>query len=383
MTIWTVPHAPAPPDWWVDWDAIAGRFAWIQALAGVPQEPAYHAEGDVLTHTRMVAEALAATEAWRALPQTERDLLFAAALLHDVAKPDYTRIDPDGRVASPGHARAGAVLAHYLLWTGAGLDGPAPFPWRHAVAGLVRHHGLPLWFYEKDDPRRAVVAAAQIARLDHVALLAEADVRGRVCADQLELLDRIALFRAYCEEVGCSAAPYPFASDHSRFLYFSSPPGAQPDPARAAYDDTVCKVVLLSGLPGAGKDTWVAAHHADWPVISLDGIRRELRISPSADQGAVAHEARARARDLLRRRVSFIWNATNVTRALRAQLIALFAAYHARISIVYLDAPYDALLARNRTRPHPVPEAVIDRLARRLEVPDTTEAHAVEWINEP
>ena len=142
----------------------------------------------------------------------------------------------------------------------------------------------------------------------------------------------------------------------------------------------VCEVVLLSGLPGAGKDTWVAAHRADWPVVSLDGIRRELRISPSADQGAVAHEAWSRARDLLRHRVSFIWNATNVTRALRAQLIALFAAYHARISIVYLDAPYDTLLARNRIRPHPVPEAVIDRLARRLEVPDATEAHAVQWI---
>jgi len=42
------------------------------------------------------------------------------------------------------------------------------------------------------------------------------------------------------------------------------------------------------------------------PVISLDGIRRELRISPSADQGVVVQEARAR--DLLRRRASFIWN---------------------------------------------------------------------------
>jgi predicted kinase len=211
-------------------------------------------------------------------------------------------------------------------------------------------------------------------------LLAEADVRGRVCADQQELLERIALFRAYTEEVGCAASSYPFASDHSRFTYFSSSPGTQHDPARAAYDDTVCEVVLISGLPGAGKDTWLAMYGRDRPIISLDGIRREIGVSPTDDQGAVVHEARERAREKLRRQQSFIWNATNVSRALRAQLVGLFSGYHARVRIVYLDALYAALLARNRARPEPVPDVVIDRLARRLEIPDETEAHRVEWV---
>jgi predicted kinase len=91
-------------------------------------------------------------------------------------------------------------------------------------------------------------------------------------------------------------------------------------------------------------------------------------------------EARARARDLLRRQQSFIWNATNITPTLRAQLITLFAAYHARVRIVYLDAPFATLLARNQAREHAVPEAVIHRMARHLEIPDATEAPSVEWI---
>ena len=37
MSTWTFPHVPAPPDWRIDWDAIAGRFAWIRAMAGVPR----------------------------------------------------------------------------------------------------------------------------------------------------------------------------------------------------------------------------------------------------------------------------------------------------------------------------------------------------------
>ncbi|HEY7022320.1 MAG TPA: AAA family ATPase, partial [Ktedonobacterales bacterium] len=148
----------------------------------------------------------------------------------------------------------------------------------------------------------------------------------------------------------------------------------------AAYDDTVCEVTLMSGLPGAGKDTWIGRHVPDLPVISLDAIRRELKVTPADDQGAVAALAKSRARELLRRQQSFIWNATNITRALRTALIDLYAAYHARIRIVYVDAPWKVILRRNQERESSVPEPVIARMLRKLEVPDLTEAHTVEWV---
>ena len=44
------------------------------------------------------------------------------------------------------------------------------------------------------------------------------------------------------------------------------------DPDYAAFDDTVCEVVMMSGLPGAGKDFWVAENLADCPVVSLDAL---------------------------------------------------------------------------------------------------------------
>jgi predicted kinase len=377
MVEWIFPNCPQPPDWTLDWEELTQRFAWLRALAGTPQEPDYHAEGDVLTHTRMVTEALIADMNWRALEPERRSALFAAALLHDVAKPTRTQIAGDGTVSSPGHARAGAALAREILTRGEGFADAMPFPMREAVARLVRSHGLPLWFLEKRDPQRAVLAASMSARLDDVAALAEADVRGRICADQQGLLERAALFRAYCEEQACLTQPYAFASDHSRFIYFRDPSKA---PTYAAYDDTVCEVTLMSGLPGAGKDTWIARHAPDLPVISLDAIRRELKVTPADDQGAVAALAKARARELLRRQQSFVWNATNITRTLRSALVDLFAAYHARIRIVYVDARWDAILRRNQERESSVPEPVIARMLRKLEVPDLTEAHAVEWV---
>lgn len=374
---WRFPHVPQPPEWTVEWEAITARFAWVRALSGTPQEPAHHGEGDVATHTRMVAEALADMEAWRALAEDERGMTFAAALLHDVAKPARTRVEPDGRITSPGHARLGERLARAILWEGDGRDAPAPLPARETICALVRFHGLPLWLLDKADPVRAAVEASLRVRLDLVALVAEADVRGRIAADRDALLERVALFRAFCEEWGCLRAPYAFASDHARFVYFHE---RKTDPAYAAYDDTTFEVVLMAGLPGAGKDTWIARNHPDLPVISLDRIRRELKVAPDEDQGAVAQAAKARARELLRRHEPFIWNATNVTRAMRGQLIDLFAAYGARVRIVYVEAPHAELLRGNERREASVPGPVIAKLARKLEMPDRTEAQAVERV---
>ena len=47
--------------------------------------------------------------------------------------------------------------------------------------------------------------------------------------------------------------------------------------------------------------------------------------------------------------------------------------------IVYVNAAWDELLRRNRARTNRVPEAVLRRLAQKLEVPDLTEAHQVEY----
>jgi predicted kinase len=345
-------------------------------MAGVEQDPIYHAEGDVLIHTHMVAEQLVRLDAWRMLPQEERMQVFAAALLHDVAKPQCTSIEEDGRIHSRGHARSGEHMARRILWSGDELPHPLPFAIREQIARLVCFHGLPLHFLDKPQPERAVIKASMSARPDYVALLAEADVRGRICADQSELLERIELFREFCKELNCYNHPRPFASPHSRFVYFHNE-RAHPD--YAAYDDTTFEVVLMAGLPGVGKDSWVAQHLNDWPVISLDEIRKVLQISPEDNQGQVIQTAKEQARIYMRQQQSFTWNATNVTRPLREQLVNFFASYRARVRIVYLDAPLEMILGRNKKRSASVPETIMNKLLDKLDVPDMTEAHMVQW----
>ena len=137
---------------------------------------------------------------------------------------------------------------------------------------------------------------------------------------------------------------------------------------------------MMSGLPGSGKDHWIRENLPDWPMISLDEVRAELGIDPSDDQGKVLEEARRRAKEFLRAKTSFVWNATNLSGQLRGGLLDLFANYGARIRIVYIEVPACDLLTQNRQRDDTVPERVLEKMFARWEVPDLTEAHRVDWI---
>ncbi len=76
----------------------------------------------------------------------------------------------------------------------------------------------------------------------------------------------------------------------------------------------------------------------------------------------------------------FVWNATNITRQMRSQLIDLFVTYKAHVKLVYIEKPYQTWIAQNSNREHAVPLAVLDRMLDKLEVPLLYEAHEVEYV---
>jgi hypothetical protein len=137
---------PQPPLWNVNWDAAVSVFPALSALDGCEQDPHHHAEGDVAIHTRMACAALSDLPEWRALPVDERVLVFTAVLLHDVAKPECTKRDIDGRITARGHSSLGERSARRLLWQ---LD--VPVAWRDHIAHLIRHHQVPFWALERPD----------------------------------------------------------------------------------------------------------------------------------------------------------------------------------------------------------------------------------------
>lgn len=116
-------------------------------------------------------------------------------------------------------------------------------------------------------------------------------------------------------------------------------------------------------------------------VVGLDmGTGSAFSLLPAQNAtGRIVQQAKEEARVFLRQKKPFIWNATNITRQLRSQLISLFTAYGARVKIVYLEVPWAQWKQQNARREYAVPEAVVMRMASRLEVPQPDEAHSVEY----
>ncbi|MBO0980698.1 HD domain-containing protein [Microbacterium sp. SD291] len=106
----------------------------LAALAGTPQDPRWHPEGDVLVHSLWAADLAAAHAVRHELDEERRERLVIAALFHDVGKPDTTRRQGD-RITSHGHAERGAELFRAM-----GRRLGLPRPLTTAVAAIIETH---------------------------------------------------------------------------------------------------------------------------------------------------------------------------------------------------------------------------------------------------
>jgi putative nucleotidyltransferase with HDIG domain len=358
-----------------EWSNLEKTFDWVADMRGVPQDSIHHAEGNVAIHTNMVLNELMASSEFLLLDEQHKELMWAAALLHDVEKRSTTVKEENGRITSRGHAKRGEFTARQVLYR----EVPTPFAIREHIAALVKYHGLPLWIMEKPNPTKALLEASLRVDMQLLSLLAKADALGRMCADQKDLLDRIELFKAFCEEQQCWNGPRVFPSELARFVYFQKEDSF---PDYTPYDDLKGEVIMLSGLPGMGKDTFLKKNYPDLPVVSLDDIRRKHKLKPDdpSATGWAVQEAKEQAKVFLRKGQPFAWNATNVTRQMRTQWIDLFTSYKARVKLVYIETSYKEWMRQNNNREYPVPHNVLLRLLSKLEVPSLQEAHKVEYI---
>ena len=156
--------------------ALPPALAPLAALTGVPQNPAYHAEGDVWNHTMLVLDAAAALR-----PQAQQPLgRMLAALCHDLGKALTTRVQ-DGRIISHGHEAAGIPLTQALL-RGLGFTDPALTAY---VCSMVRLHMRPNALAAQGSGEKAVnrLFRESVCPADLV-LLAAADRGGRITTQQ-------------------------------------------------------------------------------------------------------------------------------------------------------------------------------------------------------
>ena len=359
-------------------EALAAGYPELLLLKQVPQNPAYHAEGDVYCHTGLVCEALLSLPEWRTLSGVEQELLFLAAAFHDIGKITCTKYE-DGIPVSPKHTISGSKLFRRIAYREAERFSLS-FSEREFVANAIRYHGLPVWFFKKSRPEAELLRAAECIPLRLLYLLAKADVLGRQTASADDLAGQVEWFAEYAQELNVLNHPYPFANPYTRACFFQQDDLWQ---GSALYDNTEFDVTLLSGLPLSGKDYWIMENNSrgdnNLPVISLDQLREERKLPPTKDSGKIAHAALVQAKGFLSKKQPFIWNATNLLLETRRKLVKLFSDYHARVRILYLEVPYKELLARNHIRKRHIPENVLETMIQKLEIPAPWESYTPEY----
>jgi tRNA nucleotidyltransferase (CCA-adding enzyme) len=160
-----------------DWGLLSTIAPELIPLADTPQDPGWHPEGDVWTHTLMVVDAAAATR--DDLPRPQALALMLGALCHDLGKPSTTR-EEDGRIRSRGHEEAGieptlAFLDRLRVHTLCG------YPVRAQVLAMVAHHLKPGQLYDSRESVSDGAIRRLAARCDPELLyrVARADCVGR------------------------------------------------------------------------------------------------------------------------------------------------------------------------------------------------------------
>jgi tRNA nucleotidyltransferase (CCA-adding enzyme) len=191
----------------------------MKPLVGCEQEPEWHPEGDVWTHTLMVIDK--ARELNADLDRPRLITVMLGAVCHDLGKPPTTAVI-DGRIRSMEHEQAGVEPALRLLdrLNIHTIDG---FDVRAQVVGLVANHLKPGMFYKADNVGDgAFRRLAQKVDMELLARVARADCLGRAGGFDCSAMD---WFLARARALGVEHQPPPPLLLGRHLLALGLPPG--------------------------------------------------------------------------------------------------------------------------------------------------------------
>ena len=139
-------------------------------------------------------------------------------------------------------------------------------------------------------------------------------------------------------------------------------------------DATRTRIVLLVGLPGSGKSTYL--ERLGVKALSSDAVRGLL--ADDENDQSIHREVFATLRYLLRRRLALLrpvtyLDATHLTVRERRPYVKMGQLYGCAVEAVFFDVPLEVCLQRNRGRRRVVPEDVMARMAAKLTPPTIEE----------
>ena len=249
----------------IHWDYIYSipEFA---ALKNLHQSPKWHSESEWISgHVEMVANKCKSwIECKHNLDEEFAVILMMSALFHDVGKVTTTFLkESDNMWHHYGHEIESEKITRRILWD-------LGYRLREKICGLVRWHMEPFNIIRSKDPATKILDLQnKVCSLRMLYLIKKFDMEGSVSADpELTKFDSILLdsFADMCMLLNCFHSKNNIGKIKKKINALTN---KKPN----------LTVEMYIGLPGAGKDTVIAASMSDGKdraIICRDDIRIEL-----------------------------------------------------------------------------------------------------------
>ena len=123
-------------------------------------------------------------------------------------------------------------------------------------------------------------------------------------------------------------------------------------------------VVIMVSFPGSGKST--VAKSLEMTVISGDELKTAPKMIKAAEEALKANPDQ-----------SIVFDATNATRAKRAEYVAFARRHNLPVRCIHVATPIEVSMERNRGREKPVPNIALYLYRKKFEVPVEEEGFTV------
>lgn len=270
-------------DFFIDEYTVNWDFVWsipeFSALKDTKQSVKYHKEGNVDIHTQMVVHLIINDTRFDSNAHNRRTLIMAA-LCHDLGKAITTVDKGDGKFIAYGHEIESEKITRKLLW-----DEPTAF--REQVCCLVRYHMyIRTLLEQKKSLYQSLIELSQElgqrgTTLEMLFKLMHADNEGSISDEITTRSDKIKI------------ESLEYLAKSMGILNRNAIPCLED--LRYKQNERKCKgikdieILVMVGLPGAGKDTYVEEilsmnGEKNTAVICRDDIRVEMGLCTSNEK---------------------------------------------------------------------------------------------------
>ena len=341
--------------WKPNWDKVFS-IAEFEDMRTCKQSQEWHKEGNVDTHTKLVAEAMYVYLTNKLCVKPSNDpyyiMMMSAAICHDLGKPSTTEYDRTKKdYGSKNHGMAGSVITRRIFFD-------EEINLREKVCYMVRRHMVLHHIFddEKKAEKQLIALSNGFVSVEQMVILNMCDSLGsRNDIETSEhVSERINKIRNLALSLGCLNNRYK-------------------EPKKKENGDFTMYVMI--GVPGAGKSYYVDRHFKGrYPIISRDIIRNEIGLKGEKTLGNKSQEDKVtnifnkRLIECCENKRTFVIDNTNVRKKYREEYKELAKEYNPRVVYVYVEGP--SLRTIKKRRDGMMPLDVIDRMWENFDFPE-------------